>query len=695
MQDDTSEQMDTNPTRGSFWGTGGDSSVTKDEIGAEQKGHPVTSDVSDLPAKTRENDQTVVAEAEVPVTTEYSGDESRVSDVQKSPRAGSKGSSSCRGNHQIVRRRHSTKAISKYNPNRGLKRRPIAKASSAANDSPRPAKQAKTPKLETEAETSQGVMETTRAVAETATKVVAEAASVAVDKAADVFSNVPDIARDVVDMASDMAPKENPLKDVGKHLKDAKVRERIAGLTRKQVIGLVCLVLFVIYGVGAIWFSGHFSSHANVNGNDVSLMSKKRFSEHAQQYANDYTLKVQGDGVDLTIGADDIALSYDVDAFVDAAFSHVSGWLWPIDLFLPHDWEVTDGITLDEAKLKQAVSNAVATTNSTATFPRNASISYDAKAKSFTGVQQQYGNAVSDESATQKAFYAASTLRREATLDESDILQPEVTIDDSRFDDILKDANTRATLKLDLQIDGKRIAIIDPSLLADWMTFDESGAITGDIEKISEWTRGEFSSKIDTVGTTRTYTRPDGKEVTISDGTYGWCVDGSELASLIAEHIKKNWADPIEVPFKSKGKVLAKGTPDWGNRFVDVDLSEQYVRMYDDDGNTILESYCVTGDQSNNNDTVTGVYYIEDKQSPMTLVGLDEDGDGEPDYENDVDYWMPFYGGYGLHDATWRGTFGGDVFQYGGSHGCVNLPYDTAQSLYYFVEKGDPVVVHW
>ena len=55
---------------------------------------------------------------------------------------------------------------------------------------------------------------------------------------------------------------------------------------------------------------------------------------------------------------------------------------------------------------------------------------------------------------------------------------------------------------------------------------------------------------------------------------------------------------------------------------------------------------------------------------------------------------MPFYGGYGLHDATWRGAFGGSIYLYGGSHGCVNLPPKAAATLYNNVTVGTKVILY-
>ena len=56
--------------------------------------------------------------------------------------------------------------------------------------------------------------------------------------------------------------------------------------------------------------------------------------------------------------------------------------------------------------------------------------------------------------------------------------------------------------------------------------------------------------------------------------------------------------------------------------------------------------------------------------------------------------WMPFNGGIGFHDASWREKFGGTIYQYAGSHGCINLPVEKAKLLYEKVYKGMPVLCH-
>ena len=58
---------------------------------------------------------------------------------------------------------------------------------------------------------------------------------------------------------------------------------------------------------------------------------------------------------------------------------------------------------------------------------------------------------------------------------------------------------------------------------------------------------------------------------------------------------------------------------------------------------------------------------------------------------------MPFIGNsIGFHDATWQSSFGGNRWRNGaGSHGCLNISYNAAQSLWGIIGVGDVVVVHY
>ena len=131
--------------------------------------------------------------------------------------------------------------------------------------------------------------------------------------------------------------------------------------------------------------------------------------------------------------------------------------------------------------------------------------------------------------------------------------------------------------------------------------------------------------------------------------------------------------------------------PQFGTTFVEIDLSLQHVYYYEG-GNLVWESPTVTGMLSGDRATPPGIFFLKGKETNRTLRG--KLVNGKPEYEAHVDYWMPFNGGIGLHDASWRSKFGGNIYVRGGSHGCINLPRNKAAELYNRIQKGCPIVVH-
>ena len=244
---------------------------------------------------------------------------------------------------------------------------------------------------------------------------------------------------------------------------------------------------------------------------------------------------------------------------------------------------------------------------------------------------------------------------------------------------------------------GSEVARVDGAQIAQWIALDENLTPQLDEEAINAWANS-LADSLDTVGTERSYTRPDGKQVTVSGGSFGWQVDREALAQAVHTAVSEKQTDPIEVPCTQQGDVFtASGERDWG-AYIDIDISEQYARYYDADGNVLWESGVITGNPNLGQDTPTGVYYINNAARNITLIGADDPETGEPKYKTPVSFWMSFVGSaVGLHDATWQASssFGDpNARYYAGSHGCVNLPYDKAEQLFGMIEVGTCVVSH-
>lgn len=131
------------------------------------------------------------------------------------------------------------------------------------------------------------------------------------------------------------------------------------------------------------------------------------------------------------------------------------------------------------------------------------------------------------------------------------------------------------------------------------------------------------------------------------------------------------------------GYVKKEYTEPLTGKFIVVDISNQTLTLYENN-TIILETPVVTGEKYYY-DTPTGKFEIKKKETDTYLIG--------DDYYTHVNYWMPFNGGIGLHDASWRSKFGGNIYVNNGSHGCVNIPPEYADDIFEIVNKGTKVLV--
>ncbi len=194
----------------------------------------------------------------------------------------------------------------------------------------------------------------------------------------------------------------------------------------------------------------------------------------------------------------------------------------------------------------------------------------------------------------------------------------------------------------------------------------------------------QLAEKYNTVGNPRNFRTSYGKVITLYKGDFGWKMDVSSTLSNIKDVLHETGQVRVDPVWTTTGGSL-DGMNDIGDSYVEVDLLNQKVWLYVD-GEQLLETACVSGTYGTDRQTPGGVYDINGMQSPATLRG--------PGYASPVSYWMPFNGGIGLHDATWRSEFGGDIFRTNGSHGCINLPLDAAELIYNTVHIGFPVVCY-
>ena len=331
----------------------------------------------------------------------------------------------------------------------------------------------------------------------------------------------------------------------------------------------------------------------------------------------------------------------------------------------------------NEEALNNKISNLSCISGGSIVTTKDASISAYEEGKEFTIVPAVQGNDVDPEKTKQVITAVVRAGSRELSLEETGCYRTVgVWESDENLKALCAAMNSRRTKQL-RYVFGDASEVLSGETMASWITGSSNGQVTLDQEKVAAFV-ANLAATYDTAGKTRTFTGVTG---------------AGEIAAL-TELIQSGsaWQDGDSAdrePVYSQSAVSRTGG-DWGNTYVQVDLGGQHVYMVKD-GTVVWDAPCVTGNVSKDYTTPAGIYSLTYKEKDRILRGKKLDN-GKYEYESHVDYWMPFNGGIGLHDASWRSKFGGTIYQTSGSHGCVNLPPASAATLYDLLYKGIPVI---
>ena len=490
-----------------------------------------------------------------------------------------------------------------------------------------------------------------------------------------------------------LVPAGGPVKPLDMGKKHGHGALKVFGITMAIILG----VLALIYVAGALVFMGRFFPNTSMRDMDMSLKTPAEVDQVMQTTSSNYSLQLEGEGFSLKLSAADAGLAIDGEALARDVLANMNPWAWPYEIFQDHDETKAVAASYSTGELANVITAAVDEFNKTATSPENAYIAYDEQKAQFAIVPEKKGTALSADAMVTLASNALVNFETKATVTKDQQALPSIVSTDATLTQATSTANAMLLTNVVFTMAGTNAATLDASVINKWITFGSDMSVSLDEEALNEWV-SDIADTYSTTGSERTYTRPDGKQITVSGGSYGWKVDEEALLEAVKSAVENDETGTAEMPCKySATAFTTAGGQDWGARYVDVDLSEQHARMYNSSSELIWESDIVSGKPGSSGTgsiTPTGVYYVNSKESPSVLKGRNDDGS---EYESHVTYWMPFVGNsVGLHDASWQSSFGGTRYKDGaGSHGCVNLPTSKAADLYSIIELSDVVVVHW
>lgn len=445
----------------------------------------------------------------------------------------------------------------------------------------------------------------------------------------------------------------------------------------------VFIVLMVVYiGLG-VFFQSHFCFGTTINGIAAGGKSVEKVQSLVQDEVKGYTLTLE-EREDKTevISGENISLEADFDEELDELLEEQNGFAWLVAAIQRPEYSLETMIVYDEDALEEAIANLDCMLQENQTAPVDASVADYTEKNGYAIIPSEQGTTILEDEFVQAVEDAILNLATTLDLDEAGCYKkPALDEEDEEFQKLVEKLNDYAGVTITYEI-GDKTEILDGSITSQWLSISEDMEVSIDDEAVEDYVSG-LASSYNTCYKAKTLATSYGSTVTISKSTYGWKVDNDGEKEQILEDLAAGEDVTREIVYAQTAN--SHGDNDYGNSYVEINLTAQHLFLYKN-GTLVVESDFVSGNLSNGNASPTGAYGITYTEKNATLNGAN--------YSTPVSYWMPFAGNVGMHDATWRSSFGGSIYKRSGSHGCINLPLSAAKTIFENVAANYPVLVY-
>lgn len=441
-------------------------------------------------------------------------------------------------------------------------------------------------------------------------------------------------------------------------------------------------ILVLVYLALAVYFHTHFFPNTTLNGVDVSGKESGDAENVIRQEIDTYVLHMttrNASGKEEITG-ESIGLFPEFHGEVQEHINSQNVLAWGLRIFQEQKLEMDTVVEFDEDALTEQIAGLDCMQKENQEAPVNAYVS-DYGENGYEIIPEEQGSTINESIFRMALEDAVRTLQDQLDLDQAGCYKtPAVTSEAQSLITLSDRLNkyTGAVITYDL---GDKTEVLDGSVTSQWMVIN-GNSVSIDEEAVAEYV-DSLASSYNTVFRGHTLKTSYGNTVDIKEGDYGWKVDKEGEKEQIIKDLKAGVPVTREIVYAQRAN--SHGENDYGDTYVEINLAKQHLFFYKN-GNLLVESDFVSGDQAKRYDTPTGVYGLTYKQKDATLKG--------ENYATPVSYWMPFCNNVGMHDANWRSSFGGKIFKTSGSHGCVNLPPSAAKTIFENIEEGDPVLVY-
>lgn len=443
----------------------------------------------------------------------------------------------------------------------------------------------------------------------------------------------------------------------------------------------------ILYGTGVL-AAPVFPIGTKVSGVSVSEQSAKEAGETLQQAAEDYKLTVRFAQNTRTFSAKELGLTVDEDALKRLVKVMQQGQN------AASAAEDAQTVFTCETDLKEEMQDLPERTAHADKATQDAVLTYDKKAGKYVIQEEQVGGTIDTQALAEAVQTAAEQLQPELDAVGAGLYGGETVrrSDDEKLNQALEQANQM--LKTDVtytfEVERKNVygeEQLNKSAIQKWLTVSEDGKrVQIDEDKMEDYVNEIARIYSVKEPTTAQFVTASGDHVEVEAPITDESVDTQALKKDILNAIQEGATGQRKAPYR-KTRTGEKGTTDLGGTYVEVDLDKQHLYLYVN-GKKKAEGDICSGSVADGCATPAGLYTIKTKDYDRYLVGVG--------YRDWVHYFMPFNGGIGLHDSTWREAdeYGGNVYLESGSHGCINMPLELVKTVDEYIDVGDYVILY-
>lgn len=445
-------------------------------------------------------------------------------------------------------------------------------------------------------------------------------------------------------------------------------------MTKKSKVIIFFTILFALIAIllvgGQFYFNDHLLIGTKFHDKDVSFLEYSKIPELLE--GHDFEISGR-DEKKKKFKKSELGFSED---FENINQLEENRGFWLVDIFSPDNLADYLVKKVDEEKLRETFEKSSFVTEMEE--PENAKI--EIKDDEIFLVPEEEGSTlILDESLEEikEAFLAGEPKVILTSYEEPVILTTDLQ---EKYDDLQEYMN----LDLKIQISGDEE---DLPKASRFLVFnEEEGDYSFHLEGIQEYVM-ELKERVDNLGKARTFKTFYGDEIEVSGGTFGMQMNRDKTSDKILQALVEKSEEVIEPVFTHE----SMNNGEIGDDYIELSLKNQRMWLVKN-GEVIVDTPVVTGNVAQGYATPRGVFEVWVKHQDRYLRGKNFDG---TDYKVPVKYWMQVdYTGIGIHDTYYRSSYGGSIYYYNGSHGCINTPLNKVRTMYENTEMGTPMIIY-